>query len=74
MRRGIALIAAGQINVAPLITHRFDLDHVDDAFRALQTNRKSGSADFKKAIDADRTMDRCSVSGEQCGSQQSLVR
>lgn len=46
MRRGIALIAAGRIDVAPLITHRFDLEHVDDAFRALQEK----PASFKKAI------------------------
>ncbi len=46
MRRGIALVAAGRIDVVPLITHRFGLDQVDDAFRALQEK----PAGFKKAM------------------------
>lgn len=46
MRRGIALIASGQIDVAPLITHRFALDQVDAAFGALQAKPEG----FKKAI------------------------
>jgi threonine dehydrogenase-like Zn-dependent dehydrogenase len=33
---GLALQASGRIDIATLITHRFDLDHVDDAFRALR--------------------------------------
>jgi threonine dehydrogenase-like Zn-dependent dehydrogenase len=35
MRRGLDLIAAGKLDMASLITHRFGLDQVDDAFRAL---------------------------------------
>jgi len=46
MRRGIALIASGQIAVAPLITHRFGLDAVDDSFHALATKPEG----FKKAL------------------------
>jgi len=46
MRRGIALIASGQIAVTPLITHRFGLDQVDAAFGALQAKPEG----FKKAI------------------------
>lgn len=46
MRRGIALIASGQINVAPLISHRFGLGEVDAAFRALQTKPEG----FRKAL------------------------
>jgi threonine dehydrogenase-like Zn-dependent dehydrogenase len=37
MRRGLDLAAAGRLNAASLITHRFGLDRVDDAFRALLT-------------------------------------
>ncbi|MGA2379676.1 MAG: alcohol dehydrogenase catalytic domain-containing protein [Spirochaetia bacterium] len=35
MRRGLDLIAAGKLDMASLVTHRFGLDQVDDAFRAL---------------------------------------
>jgi threonine dehydrogenase-like Zn-dependent dehydrogenase len=35
MRRGLALVAAGKLNMAALISHRFPLNAVDDAFRAL---------------------------------------
>jgi threonine dehydrogenase-like Zn-dependent dehydrogenase len=37
MRRGLALLAAGKLQTAPLVTHRFGLDQVDDAFQALLT-------------------------------------
>ncbi len=37
MRRGVALLAAGKLDTATLVTHRFGLDQVDDAFRALLT-------------------------------------
>lgn len=35
-RRGLQLAAVGKVDVAGLITHRFSLDRVDDAFAALQ--------------------------------------
>jgi threonine dehydrogenase-like Zn-dependent dehydrogenase len=35
MHRGLALVAAGKLNIAELISHRFPLNAVDDAFRAL---------------------------------------
>lgn len=46
MRRGIALLAAGKLDTATLVTHRFGLDQVDDAFRALLTK----PAGFVKAV------------------------
>jgi threonine dehydrogenase-like Zn-dependent dehydrogenase len=46
MRRGLALLAAGRIEMASLVTHRFGLDQVDEAFRALST-KPSG---FVKAV------------------------
>jgi len=46
MRRGLRLMAAGRLDVASLITHRFNLSQVDDAFRALMTK----PAGFIKAI------------------------
>lgn len=46
MRRGLTLLAAGKLQTAPLVTHRFGLDQVDDAFRALWTK----PAGFVKAV------------------------
>ncbi len=46
MRRGLTLLAAGKWQTAPLVTHRFGLDQVDDAFRALLTK----PAGFVKAV------------------------
>jgi threonine dehydrogenase-like Zn-dependent dehydrogenase len=46
MRRGLTLLAAGKLQTAPLVTHRFGLDQVDDAFRALLTK----PAGFVKAV------------------------
>jgi L-iditol 2-dehydrogenase len=37
--RAIELVAAGEIDVAPLITHRYALDEVEDAFHALIDRR-----------------------------------
>ena len=37
--RAIALVGAGTIDVAPLITHRYPLDEVGDAFEALVERR-----------------------------------
>lgn len=45
-RRGLALLAAGRINLEPLVTHVFPLDRVDDAFRALEEK----PAGFVKAV------------------------
>jgi threonine dehydrogenase-like Zn-dependent dehydrogenase len=36
-RAGLEMLAAKRIDLAPLLTHRFPLDRVDDAFRALTT-------------------------------------
>jgi threonine dehydrogenase-like Zn-dependent dehydrogenase len=46
MRRGLALLAAGRIEMASLVTHRFGLGQVDEAFQALST-KPSG---FVKAV------------------------
>ena len=46
MRRGLALVAAGKIDMASLITHRYGLDQVDQAFQAL-VDKPSG---YHKAI------------------------
>ena len=35
MRMGLDLIAAGKFSFAPLVTHHFSLDQVDEAFTAL---------------------------------------
>jgi len=46
MRRGLALLSRGKLEMAPLITHRFRLDQVDEGFRALLTK----PAGFVKAV------------------------
>ncbi len=46
MRRGLDLVSTGKIDMAPLVTHRFSLYHVDDAFAALLAK----PAGFRKAI------------------------
>ncbi len=51
MRRGLSLLAAGKIEMASLVTHRFALDQVDGAFQALQS--KSGGF-IKAAVVAGR--------------------
>ncbi len=35
MRRSLTLLAAGKIETSSLVTHRFELDQVDEGFRAL---------------------------------------
>jgi threonine dehydrogenase-like Zn-dependent dehydrogenase len=40
MRRGLALIAHGDLDLGALVSHRFPLDAVDDAFRTLQDKPK----------------------------------
>jgi len=37
VRRGLRLMATGQIDVGALISHRFSLDEIDTAFSALET-------------------------------------
>ncbi|MFL5649867.1 MAG: zinc-binding dehydrogenase, partial [Chloroflexota bacterium] len=37
--RAIASVAGGKIDLAPLITHRYPLDEVDEAFEALVDRR-----------------------------------
>jgi threonine dehydrogenase-like Zn-dependent dehydrogenase len=46
MRRGMALAAAGKLDVGSLISHCFPLEAVDDAFQALQAK----PAGFLKAV------------------------
>jgi len=46
MRRGLALLAAGRLDTASLVTHRTALDRVDEAFRALYMK----PAGFIKAV------------------------
>jgi threonine dehydrogenase-like Zn-dependent dehydrogenase len=46
MRRGLALVAEKKIDMAALVSHRFRLDEVDHAFRALVEK----PAGFHKAI------------------------
>jgi len=36
-RVGLEMIAAGRIDLGPLLTHRYSLDRLDDAFKALRT-------------------------------------
>ncbi|MFI5694053.1 zinc-binding dehydrogenase [Kribbella sp. NPDC051586] len=45
-RAGLDLIAAGRVDFTPLITHRFPLDRVDEAFTLLETKPPG----FTKAI------------------------
>lgn len=40
MRRGLNLLKAGKITMEPLITHRYSLDQVDQAFTDLETKPK----------------------------------
>jgi threonine dehydrogenase-like Zn-dependent dehydrogenase len=46
MLEALDLIAARRFSYAPLVTHRYGLDEVDDAFRAL---REAGP-DFVKGV------------------------
>jgi threonine dehydrogenase-like Zn-dependent dehydrogenase len=46
MRRGLALVAAGSLDTGALVSHRFPLDGVDDAFQALHTKPEG----FVKAV------------------------
>jgi threonine dehydrogenase-like Zn-dependent dehydrogenase len=46
MRRAVDAVASGAVNVAPLLTHRFALGQIDDAFELLAT-RPDG---FVKAV------------------------
>ena len=46
MRRGLSLVASGRMDTGSLISHRFYLDNVDGAFRALVEK----PAGFHKAI------------------------
>ena len=36
-RVGLEMIAAGRIDLGPLLTHRYSLDRLDDALNALRT-------------------------------------
>ena len=47
----LRLIAAGQIDTTPLITHRFSLEEIDEAYRIFE-NRLEGV--IKVAIVVDR--------------------
>jgi threonine dehydrogenase-like Zn-dependent dehydrogenase len=42
-RRAVAMVANGAIDMKPMITHRFDLDHGVEAFELLR-NRKGVKA------------------------------
>jgi threonine dehydrogenase-like Zn-dependent dehydrogenase len=46
IRAGLDLLAAKRIDLGPLVTHRFSLDQVDDAFEALSAK----PAGFVKAV------------------------
>jgi NADPH:quinone reductase len=46
MRLGVVAVASGAINLKPLLTHRFPLEHINQAFSLMQ-NRAAG---FCKAI------------------------
>lgn len=46
MRRGLALMARGRLHLAPLVTHRFALEQVDEGFEALLAK----PAGFVKAV------------------------
>lgn len=46
IRRGLAMVAAGRVHMAPLLTHRFDLTELDTAFATAQ-ERPDG---FVKAL------------------------
>lgn len=45
-RRGLAMVAAGRIDLGPLVTHRFTLDEVDAGFATMQAR----PAGFVKAV------------------------
>jgi threonine dehydrogenase-like Zn-dependent dehydrogenase len=46
MRRGVEAVASGALDLKPLLTHRYPLDHINRAFEAMR-NREPG---FCKAI------------------------
>jgi threonine dehydrogenase-like Zn-dependent dehydrogenase len=46
IRRGLALAATGSLSLAGLVTHRFPLECVDEAFAALRAK----PAGFTKAV------------------------
>ena len=37
------MMAEGRLKVAPLITHRYSLEHIDHAFAAADDKRSSGA-------------------------------
>jgi threonine dehydrogenase-like Zn-dependent dehydrogenase len=37
MREGAALLAGGQLDLGPLLSHRFPLGRLDEAFEAART-------------------------------------
>jgi len=38
-RRAVAMVAGGAIDMKPMITHRFDLDHGVEAFELLRDRK-----------------------------------
>ena len=40
MRRLMAMIANGRVDLSPLVTHRFTLDHIHDAYRSIQPSAR----------------------------------
>jgi threonine dehydrogenase-like Zn-dependent dehydrogenase len=46
IRRGLELVQQGRIRPARLVTHRFGLENIDDAFRALSSKPEG----FVKAV------------------------